>query len=271
MPSASKTVNVSSGGQLEIVVDQVSQLPGSNMSLVRVRGIMRNTSSDTSYHLDKNIGAYISGSWSYSPDDFSFDLAGGESLTFVDHQNNLNHNSAGELTVSFAVGYGATGTATFGDYKQAAVSLALTRIPKAPSKPGQPHVTNLLPTTCTVSWTAATSNGGSGITSYLLRRWTGSAGHGSYVDNSANNLSRNVTGLTPGTSYGFAVYARNGATYDNNGYSGVSVGTNIQTLAGAYIRSGGAWKLAVPYVRTGGVWKVAVPYVRKSGTWKLTE
>jgi hypothetical protein len=270
MPTASRTVNVSSGGDIQIIVEQVSQNEAANTSAVSVRGWMHNNSSARSYHLDDNIGRTISGTADYNPSNFSFDLSGGEALEFINHTFTIHHNADGTKSVNFTVWYGNTGTATFGDQKQVSTSLTLDRIPNPPSAPGAPTFTNILPSSLTVSWAAASNNGGSAIDSYLLRRWNGGSASGSHIDNSANNRSRSITGLTPGATYTFAVYAHNSSA-DNSGYSKASAARAVQMLAGAYIRSGGTWKLAVPYVRTGGVWKIAVPYIRHNGTWKLTE
>lgn len=143
------------------------------------------------------------------------------------------------------------------------------RIPKRPSIPGKPVASNVLPTSMTLSWTASTDNAGSTIDNYLLRRWLGSSATGSYVDSLANNLSRTVTGLAPGTDYTFGVYAHNGSA-DNGGYSNVSLYTTVKTLAPLHVKVAGVWKYAVPYIKIGGVWTIGLPYVKVGGVWKAT-
>ena len=143
------------------------------------------------------------------------------------------------------------------------------RIPKRPSVPGTPTSSNILPTSVQIDWTASTDNAGSAIDSYLLRRWLGTTATGSYTDDTANTLTRVVTGLTPGTDYTFGVYAHNGSA-DNGGYSNVSGYLNVKTLAPIHVKVAGVWKYAVPYVKVAGVWKVALPFVRVSGVWKAT-
>ncbi len=266
MVSAQNWVAVSGNGELGIIVTQISQSQQYNYSVVRVTGCMH--ADYHSWHLNPDVSRSISGTASYTPGDFSFDIAGGEYWDYITHDFTIYHDSEGSKSVSFTVHYGVTGTSTFGDNKSASVSLNLTRIPKVPSPPGQPQFSNITPTSVTVSWSASTDDGGDPVYEYLLRRWTGTSMSGSYVDSSANNRTRNVTGLTPGTNYTFAAYARNHAW---GGYSDHSSPNTLLVSGAVWIRVGGVWRRAVPYVRYNGVWKVAVPYVRSGGTWELTD
>lgn len=131
-----------------------------------------------------------------------------------------------------------------------------------PSAPGKPSFSGQAMTTVTVKWTASGSTGGKPIKSYLLRRWNAATMTGPYYDSSANNLTRNVTGLIPGNPYTFAVYALN-----DDGYSARSTTNVVDMYGGVYIRVSGKWKKAIPYVRYGGKWHMAIPYVRSGGTW----
>jgi hypothetical protein len=74
-----------------------------------------------------------------------------------------------------------------------------------------------------------------------------------------------VTGLTPGSKLYFRTRARNIV-----GWGPWSAASSIKTIAGAYVKVGAEWKLAVPYVKVGGVWKLAEPWVRSVGVWKRT-
>lgn len=71
------------------------------------------------------------------------------------------------------------------------------------------------------------------------------------------------TTLVPGTVYYF--WAR---SHNAKGWGPWSPVRSTRTLAGARIKVGSVWKLAVPYVKTGGVWKMAKPWARRAGTWK---
>jgi Fibronectin type III domain. len=160
-----------------------------------------------------------------------------------------------------SVGTASIGTGTFN----------LGRIPKRPSVPGTPQFTNALPTSVTVSWAGSSDNAGSAIDAYLLRYWPNAEGTGSYIDHSqANNTSRTVTGLTPGSYYRFRVYAHNGAA-DNNGYSNPSGDAVIRMLSGGRIRVAGVYKTAIPYQRVAGAYKIVLPFVRSGGVYKNTQ
>lgn len=267
-PSTTHEVNVSSDGVLQIGIAQDSQNLAANTSQVHVYGAIENSGS-RSFHSDATISCSISGTASFTGAPFSYDLSDGDSKVFIDHVFTITHGVDGTKSVSFTVHYGVTGTSTFPDNQSASASLTLTQIPKAPAKPGPPEFSNQMPTTVTVKWAASANNGGKAISSYKLRRYKGGSPSGSYVDSDANSLTRNVTGLVPGTEYTFTVYAFNGSA-DNGGYSDPSNPGSINMLAGIWVRVGGVWKVAVPFVRSGGVWKMAIPYVRSGGAWKQT-
>ena len=145
-------------------------------------------------------------------------------------------------------------------------SLELSRAAQIPSAPGQPSISEITPTSCRVQFSASTYDNGSGIDGYLLRYWPNSSASGSYVDHSFSGYGdRTVTGLTPGQVYTFGVYARNGV-----GYSPVSFQTTIRTLAGAWIKTNGVWKLATPLVKVDGSWRNSISYVKVNGSWKNT-
>jgi hypothetical protein len=137
-----------------------------------------------------------------------------------------------------------------------------TRTP--PSAPGNPTFSEITPTSVRISWAASGSTGGAAIDAYLLRRKDTPGG--SYVDHSQeNNRTRLVTGLTPGRTYYWSVYAHN-----VKGYSPQTAEVPLTMPTGARVKVGGVWKLAIPYVKVGGVWKQARPYVKVGGTWKPT-
>ncbi len=263
-PSGENTNNVSSTGQIECAITVTDYNPASDGYTVTVVGRIRNVGGGRVFHSASDISCSISGQASFTGAAFSFDLASGESLDFISHSFNITQSVIGNDGLNFTVHYGTTSTTAFGDNKSCSFTLAVR-----PAQPGPPQFSNVTPTSLTVTWAASVNNGGSSITSYKLRRWLGSPGHGDYVDSDASNRVRNYTGLIPGTTYGFAVYAKNNSG-DNSGYSDPSVGETVDTLAGAWVRVSGTWKIAVPYVRTGGVWKMAIPYVRNGGSWKLT-
>jgi Fibronectin type III domain len=258
--SASKAV--SSNGQLTITIEQLSYNQGANTSQVLVKGTIKNTGSTESYDRDTDVTCSISGDQSYTGPDFSFDLGPGDSTDFISHTFTVHHSDSDlSASVDFTVHYGDNGTSTFpADSKEATLTLW--------SPPDPPHgltFSNELPTSLTIDWSSPPHNNGSDIINYFLRRYTGGSPSGSYNSDSGNSLERNQTGLTPAQEYTYTVVAVNGV-----GTSLESDPATVTMIAGAHVRVGGVWKVAVPYVRTGGVWKQAVPYVRSGGTWKLT-
>ena len=257
---------------------------GSYSLLLYVRSEERDGANNRSRYAYELQGRWHSGSpRRYNLDDSTFGITIGGNTVYPTHDLDFrstdivsiyagttdwfSHDSAGNLNLQVRAwinDYDIFGSA------DASGTLAADRLPRKPSAPGKPTFSEELPTSVRVSWTGATDNGGSDIDGYLLRYWPNADGTGAYVDHSTeNNLTRLVTGLTPGQFYRFAVYAHNGSG-ENSGYSNSSESSVIQMLAGARIRVDGVWKMAMPYIKVGGVWKMALPYVKDSGTWKIT-
>ncbi len=135
-----------------------------------------------------------------------------------------------------------------------------TRVPDAPSTP---VISNIGPTSVTASWTP-NGNGGAAITGYQVSYGTSSDGTG-HATTGIVSSPLNISGLTPGVKYYFAVRAQN-----NVGFGPYSAFANATTIAGIRIKVGTVWKFAVPYVRVGGVWKLARPWTKTAGVWKET-
>ena len=268
-PSGQNTIKVSDNGQLECAITVTAYNAASDTYTVTVEGRIRNIGSSRVFHSTANITCSITGQVSFTGSNFSFDLNSGETLTFISQSFNVSQEDVGNNGLDFTVHYGTTSTTAFGDNKSCGYAL-----PVRPAQPSPPVFTNLTPISVTVSWNASANNGGSAITSYKLRRWLGSPGHGDYVDNDADSLIRNVTGLVPGQTYGFAVYAQN-KSGDNGGFSDPSTGESVTMPSGAWIRLSSdtgvsKWYITVPYIRSGGKWKLAEAHVRSSGTWHVT-
>lgn len=138
---------------------------------------------------------------------------------------------------------------------------AQTTTLKVPDAPSTPILTDISPTTVTVSWTP-NSDGGTPITDFEVGYATSSSAPTSFVTGTSPKI---ITGLTPGVTYYFWVRAQNSV-----GWGPYSASANVMTIAGVRIKDGGVWKIAVPYVRDAGVWKLARPYVKYLGVWKET-
>ncbi|MFF9853447.1 cellulase family glycosylhydrolase [Streptomyces litmocidini] len=94
---------------------------------------------------------------------------------------------------------------------------------QAPTAPGAPTASEVTATGARLTWTAATD--GTGVTGYDVVRVTGSA---ETPVTTTTGTSAALTGLTPSTTYTFAVYARDAA----GNRSPRSVTTTLTTAAG---------------------------------------
>lgn len=178
------------------------------------------------------------------------------------------------LTPGSGYSYKVTGTNTQGNGGTSArVSTTLTAAATAPSAP---TFKNVSARSLTVNWTKPSSNGGSTITGYRVSRYDGTDISGSSTDTDTTGAGTTlaVTGLDPGATYTFVVIAKNSST-DNGGLSAPSAPSTITLLAGAWVRTGGVWQIAIPYVRHSGTWQLATPYVRVTKntipTWNPTD
>lgn len=132
---------------------------------------------------------------------------------------------------------------------------------KVPNAPTTPLLSSITATSVDVSFTPNSDNG-SPITGFQIGYGTDAFTPTSTVPASSPQV---VTGLIPGTTYYFFARAQNAV-----GWSAWSAPASAQTVAGARIKVGTTWVLAVPYVRVGGVWKIAETWVRNVGEWKRT-
>jgi Fibronectin type III domain len=212
--------DVSATGVLKIIVNLISQDQVNNTSRIQVIGQMINNGSVASYHLTADIGRSVGGAVYDDLPHFSFNIGAGVTYDFINQTFTVLHAADGTLTVTFSVGYGNTGTATFGNNQTVSVTTGITRIPKRPSNPHTPNYSNVTGTSLTISWGKSDDDGGLPIQYYTVRTSLTSS-FSSYTDNEQNNTSRVLSGLTPGTTYWHRVYAYNGAV-DGGGYSAYS-------------------------------------------------
>ena len=133
---------------------------------------------------------------------------------------------------------------------------------KVPDAPSTPLLSSAKMTSVDVAF-SANGNGGSTITGFEIGWSTSSTGNP--TSSVAAKSPQIVTGLAPGTIYFFRTRAKSAV-----GWSSWSGAASVRTVAGAYIKVGAEWKLAVPYVKIGGVWKIAEPWVKSVGVWKRT-
>lgn len=261
-PFTSTFYQVSPTFRIRITIEQIGQSHKKNTSDVQVKGWMYN---DSNFHIWNEIASVwrsIDGEDTHNPPNFSFNIAPHDNYVFISHTFTVKHdNITGMKGVDFAVHYGDTGTAESDGPASVGDHLDLSRIPQPPAAPGDPQYSNIKTTSVTVSWPPSPDNHGAKITAYTLRRWNET--HTKSWTSTANNLQRNVTGLSAGATYIFEVRAEN-----SEGPGPYSGETLIDLSGGGAIRAGGLWRTSECYVRAGGKWREATPYVRVGGVWK---
>jgi hypothetical protein len=192
-----------------------SQDYGGNFSQYRSYGIYEGNGygswTNATQYWSANLGGVaISGT-------FTIPSPGTGSITLYDYWWNRYHDGNGYgsgFTSTFCVD---TNHSSIGDGCVSVGEETPPRIPKRPQPVGAPSPSAVTPTTLTMSWSAP-DNMGAGIDQYILRRNTVSPPESAgYVDYVTSGLSYNVTGLTPGTTYYWAVYAHNSQGYSDRG------------------------------------------------------
>lgn len=246
--------------------DIVAQSESGNYSVVRVSAAAINRGGTSSY--SNYQGSHTAAIDGEGQARFSGIMASGVALNAtrwdVKADIQVSHNSDGTRG---AVTLRQTISGWFSNVQTASLS-GFPRISRRPSAPGTPVITPILGTNdFQAAWSPSTDNGDSPISAYLLRRWNNAEGTGAYIDHSANNTSRVLSGLVPGNTYRFGVYARN-ASPDNNGYSVMSTARVITTLTYMWVKVSGVWRRAIPYVKVAGKWKRANVFTKSAGVWK---
>lgn len=173
----------------------------------------------------------------------------------------LNHDSDGSATyyVNAALTLTNLGTAQSGSGTKTAPKFNRATKPPAPKGLTLTDIQQM----SMVYRFSSTGTGGSAITEWQIGYGLSSSSPQLFMSSTGTST---VSRLMPGKRYYFWSRGRNA-----QGWSPWSNRISAQTVAGAYVRVKGSWKLAIPYVRVKGVWRVARPYVRKSGTWEAAD
>jgi titin len=109
----------------------------------------------------------------------------------------------------------------------------------------------------TLSWAAPSSNGGNGVTSYVLR-------NGGTVLQNTSATSYTHTGLSPNTDYSYTVTAANAAG------EGASSSVSATTIGGRVkIWNGSSWVTIFPQVWNGSAWVTAQARIWNGTEWKF--
>lgn len=193
-----------------------------------------------SFHLNNNIGWSVSIGGVPGSGTFNFDFRSTKTKVIATGSVWIGHDANGYATIGVSGFKGVDGASAVADNVTASGTMSLPRIPKPPVQNGAPTVSNLLPTSVTLSWPANTNNNGASIDQYLLRVRNGTpADAAGYVDYpvDAATFAKAVTGLTPGTTYYSVVYAHNA-----QGYSVKSAETSFRTPSGMYPFNGSEFR-----------------------------
>jgi len=129
--------------------------------------------------------------------------------------NWFGHDGNGYLSIVIDAWHGPA--SIFGTSDPPSLWFATDRIAQRPSTPGTPTLSNITTNSVQVTW-AIPDNRGAAIDQMLLRYSTNpNVEAGPYTDltNGGNVTTRTVTGLTPGVTYYFVVYAHNSVGYSN--------------------------------------------------------
>jgi hypothetical protein len=263
MPTTSNSKTVGDGdGDIQIIITQVSQSPVNNTSQVNVKGWIHNNATGTVSHTANDINGFIRGEASWVST-FGFSIPAGGAFKFIDHTFTVDHNSDGTKSVNFTVGYTDTHTLTFGAGWTISATLVLDKIVQPPAAPTITGFTGGTSTQVTVNWVPAFFLT-DGPTAYrvVVQQFTTLAVQPAPVTyNVGNVVLLTVTGLAPGSSYIFQVFAKN-ASLINGGWSKGSAEAIYGPLPKIHIRIGGVWRDATPYIRDGGSWRLAIPFIR---------
>ncbi|MFD1146554.1 cellulase family glycosylhydrolase [Saccharothrix hoggarensis] len=186
-----------------------------------------NPDENTIFATTQQLGlGYLAWSWS----------GNGGGVEYLDLATNWNAGTLsawGQRAFNGANGIKATS-------REASVYGGGTSDPTPPTAPGTPTASGVTSTSATLSWAASTDN--VGVTGYDVVRVNGTTETAAATSTTA---TATVTGLTAGTAYTFAVYARDAA-----GNRSARSGTvNVTTQSG-----GGGAGCAVTY-RVTGQWQ----------------
>lgn len=144
---------------------------------------------------------------------------------------------------------------------------ASPRIPKRPSAPPF-TISNVESDSFKVNVSAPSNDGGSSISSYLIRVSTNPQADtpGSYTDYPGSG-TQTIRGQTPGTTRYVTVYAKNGSA-DNNGYSTYQASKRVDLPAGVYVSDGSAWRAQGLNSSNGSAWSSLVPQYSDGDSWE---
>jgi hypothetical protein len=165
---------------------------------------------------------------------------------------------------------GSNGVFNSNGYGWSGILGGALRYVEAPSAPQSVSVVSSVAGAATVSFSAPSSNGGTGVTGYVIQYSTSASFTGA-SSVSTTSSPRTITGLTPGVRYYFRVLALNAVTSAAGTWGTPSASVNTLVLSGAKFGVGGVWKDCEVYYGRNGAWVPVSVSFGQSGAWKAME
>jgi hypothetical protein len=213
--------------------------------------------------VDSSNSFTISGTWSRGGSVSINTPSGGG------RQQIYNSTVSGGNPASFSSSLSQVTVVTGRNYPACSISTQTLTYSSPPPPPGPPPPTIYAPSapqsfaanTSTfgqigLSWSAPSSNGGSAVTSYVLR-------NGATVLQNSGATSYTHTGLSPYTDYSYTVTAANSVG------EGAAASLTAKTMGGiCKVWNGSAWVVALPKIWNGTSWVDAQARIWDGSQWK---
>lgn len=218
--------------------------------------------ASTSYWSASIGGNYREGSFGLPQSD-----AGKVTRVVANGYVDIGHDSEGWRTGFASSAYFDTPHSNIGDGGSGDAWTDAPRIAKKPTPPQSPSMVAVDSDTVRVSFTQPADARGDAIDFFLVRiGTTNPPQNGTYTDKQSTSSPVDMD-VTPGETYYAVVYANNGATWDNGGYSNPSAVASATTPAGIFVSDGTNWVEYGGRVSDETNWLSFVPSISTGSAW----